>query len=172
MPIVPNFTATQPFGSPSEVLLTDTSTGSDLTITSRRIYVTTASGASLVGSEYVTWDYVDQSKLLDILSKDYAVSIKVEWLNSSNAILYTKIKQYAFTQYNETFDYGLTQMLTANPLLINNNDFFENKINLRISIDSGNQALNLVGDLFAAQQCYDRATNLRKSSEYYFNING
>lgn len=172
MPLVPNFTASQPFGSPSEILLTDTSTGSDNAVTSRRIYITMPNGTSLTNNTYITWAYADLSKTVDVLTKDSAVSIKVEWVNVSGGILYTKIKQFGFTQYNEEFDYGLTQMLTANPLLINDNRFFENKINLRISIDSGNQALNLVGDLFAAQQCYDRATTLRKSSEYYFNING
>ena len=78
---------------------------------------------------------------------------------------------YGFTEYNEMFDYGLTQMLTANPLLINDNDYFPHKSDLRTSIDSGNQAIIYAQDLFAAQQCYDRATNLRLSSQYYFNIN-
>ena len=76
-----------------------------------------------------------------------------------------------FFNFNEKFDYGLTQMLTANPMLINDNDFFPHKEELRISIDSGNQAFTLVGDIFAAQQCYDRATELRVNSQYYFNIN-
>jgi hypothetical protein len=57
------------------------------------------------------------------------------------------IKQYstAFTLYNETFDYGLTTMLSANPLLINDNSFWGNKVKLREAIDSGNQALEIAG---------------------------
>jgi hypothetical protein len=73
--------------------------------------------------------------------------------------------------YNETFDYQLTQVLTGNPLVINDNNFFPNKSDLRVNIDGGNQAIFFATDLFSAQQCYDRATNLRLGSQYYFNAN-
>jgi len=179
MPLTPNFTASQPFGFPNQILLTDTSTGSDTNVTVRYVYVQMPNGEYLVEegttTNYEVWDYTDISITLDLLSKDSAVTITVEWADNSvsnpGVVLYSKVYNFGFTEYNETFDYGLTQMLTANPMLINDNKFFSHKSDLRTSIDSGNQALTLVADLYAAQQCYDRATNLRLNSQYYFNIN-
>ncbi len=175
MPIVPKFTVTQSFNSPSNLTFTDTSTGSDVNIASRSIYIEQANGDYIVISgntnNYTTWYVNDTTATFDILDKDYAVTITVNWLDQNGNVLYTSANIFAFTNFNEKFDYGLTQMLTANPVLINDNDFFDYKEELRISIDSGNQAFDLAGDLFAAQQCYDRATNLRSNSQYYFNIN-
>lgn len=177
MAFVPNFVAIQPFGTPNLIEITDTSTGSDYRISTRRIYIRKADGSYIVEdgntNDYIEWDYPDMSITLDVLKKDVAVEITVQWIYYffNAVILYNKVIMYGFTEYNEMFDYGLTQMLSANPLLINDNDFFPNKSNLRTSIDSGNQAISYAQDLYAAQQCYDRATNLRLSSQYYFNIN-
>ena len=110
---------------------------------------------------------------MSYLSRDIAAQVTVQWTDGQPdaMILFDSISLQGFTGYNEEFDYQLTQLLTANPLLINDNDFFPSKANLRTSIDSGNQAISLASDLYAGQQCYDRATNLRTSSQYYFNIN-
>jgi len=175
MSFVPDFVAIQPFGTPNLIEITDTSTGSDSNIVTRRVFITKADGSAIVDG--IEWNYPDMAITLDVLTKDTACEVIVEWLDDYPSptvdpiILYTKIIMYGFTEYNEMFDYGLTQMLTANPLLINDNDYFPHKSDLRTSIDSGNQAIIYAQDLFAAQQCYDRATNLRLSSQYYFNIN-
>jgi hypothetical protein len=173
MAFVPSFVAIQPFGTPNLIEITDTSTGSDSNIVTRRVYIRKADGSYLANG--IEWNYPDASITLDVLTKDTACEITVEWLddypNNNPTILYNKVILYGFTEYSEMFDYGLTQMMTANPLLINDNDFFPHKSDLRTSIDSGNQAIIYAQDLYAAQQCYDRATNLRLSSQYYFNIN-
>lgn len=175
MAFVPNFVAMQPFGTPNLIEITDLSTGSDSLIVTRRIYIRKYDGTTIVDG--IEWDYPDMAITLDVLTKDTACEVTVEWLNDYPApgidpiILYSKLILYGFTEYSEMFDYGLTQMLTANPMLINDNDFFPHKSELRTNIDSGNQAIIYAQDLYAAQQCYDRATNLRLSSQYYFNIN-
>ena len=175
MAFVPDFVAIQPFGTPNLIEITDLSTGSDFRIVTRRIYIRKADGSYLINGDI--WDYPDMAITLDVLTKDTACEITIEWLNGYPSVgiiplvLYSKVILYGFTEYSEMFDYGLTQMLTANPLLINDNDFFPHKSDLRTSVDSGNQAITYAQDLYAAQQCYDRATNLRLSSQYYFNIN-
>lgn len=177
MALTQNFTATQVAGSPSEIVITDTSTGTDVAVTQRRVYLITASGEYLVPdgttTDYVEWgDFPATTTItIDALTKDYALSVKVDWLNVSNSVLYTKTTKYGFTLYNETFDYGLTQLLAGNPLLINDNNFFSNKSLLRVNIDDGDNAISFAGDLYAAQQSYDRATELRLNSQYYFNGN-
>jgi len=100
--------------------------------------------------------------------------ITVDWIDNTSPtpiVVATKSYTLGFTLYNETFDYQLTQVLSGNPLVINDNKFFSNKSDLRVNIDSGNQAIEFATDIFAAQQCYDRATNLRLNSPYFFNSN-
>lgn len=165
MPIVPNFTISQTSGNESIVVLVDTSTGSDGSITQRRVYLRKIDGSFLVpegtSTEYIQWSYASSNISIDALDKDYALSIVVQWLNVSNVVLYDKTINAGLTMYNETWDYGRTQMLSGNPLLINDDGFFERKSLMRTFIDDGNQAITFAADMFAAQQCYDLGTNLR-----------
>lgn len=179
MPFTPGFTTSQTIGIPNKINFTDTSTGSDTNIVSRRIFIKDAANSYLVEAgttttyeEWVITSGLDPLSIsLDVLKKDMALYLIVQWLNASNIVLYEKSYLTGFTLYNESFDYQLTQVLSGNPLLINDHNFFANKSQLRVSIDSGNQAIFLAADIYAGQQCYDRATNLRLNSPYFFNAN-
>lgn len=175
MAFVPLFTVSQPIGAPSNVTLSDVSTGSDVDIVGRKVYISTWNGSYLVESgvstDYETWLLADTSITLNLLPYDEAVRIVVEWISVTNVVLYDKVGYYGLVQFNEEFDYGLTQNVAANPLLINDNSFWMNKLKLRILIESGNNAIENVSDIYSAQQCYNLATELRNESQYYFNIN-
>jgi len=180
MPFTPGFSTSQTIGLPNKINFTDTSTGTDTNIVSRRVFMRDAANDYLVEigttTNYEDWTIASPpldplSISFDVLKKDTALYITVQWLNVSNTILYEKSYLTGFTLYNESFDYQMTQVLSGNPLLINDHNFFANKSQLRVSIDSGNQAIFLAADIFGGQQCYDRATNLRLNSPYYFNAN-
>ena len=175
MPLTPDFTATQVLGSPENIVLTDVSTGSDVAITQRRVYIQLSDGSYLVEdgttTDYEAWALATNPLTLDVLTQDQATAITVQWLDVSNTVLYTKTQKIGFTLYNETFDYQLTQQLSANPPLMNDNKFQQNKFQLRVDIDSGNQAISFAGDLFSAQLCYDAATDMYNNRQYLFNIN-
>lgn len=173
MALTVDFDVTQPVGEPSEVTLEDTSTGSDGTITARRVYFNKYDGDGLVEegttTDYEDWPLAETTKTFDLLDKDYALNIIVQWLAGST-VVYQKAKDSGLTSYNEDFDYGLTQKLSGNPLLIDDNKFFYNKSLLRTEIDSGDQAILRAGDIAGAQQCYDRATAIRLNASSLFNI--
>lgn len=179
MPIVyASFNATQELGNPTVINFTDTSIGDDNDVEFRNIYIRLGNGDYIVQesnttTNYTAWIYnpLVLNTSFELLTKDVAVEITMDWVDGSNVVLYSRSITFRFTNFNENFDYSLTQNLTGNPLLINDNDFFANKSELRTCIDSGNNAFDLVGDLFSAQQCYDRATNFRINSQYFFNIN-
>lgn len=173
LPLTPLFSVSQTVGAATIVTITDDSTGSDVAITQRRVYLQKADGTFLVPdgttTEYISWAYADDSVDIDALDKDYALEITVQWLNVSNAILYATDGYFGLTSHNEDFDYDLTTMLAANPLLINDNSFRKNKSDLRLFIDSGDNAITRSSDITAAQLCYDQGTAVRIGSEYYFN---
>ena len=172
MALTPVFSTTQPLGDPSEVTVTDDSTGSDAAITQRRVYLQKADESYLVpegtDTDYIEWSYAEDSIDIDALDKDYALLIIVQWLDVNDVVLYTSSAYTGLTQFNEEFDYQLTQLQAGNPLLVNDGRFFELKSLLRTEIDSGNQALTLASDLYGAQLCYDRATNIRLNASVLF----
>lgn len=175
MPLTPNFSTSQSSGYPSRINFTDTSTGSDVNIVTRHVYMQVFNGTFLVETgtttDYEIWDYADSTITLDVLDKDYALTITVEWLGVSGVFITSKQYTLGFTLYNETADYQFTQILAGNPLLINDNKFFQHKSDLRTYIDSGNQAVEFASDTYNAQQAYDKATEIVDKSQYLFNAN-
>ena len=172
-----SFTAESVSGSPSDILFTDTSTGSDVLVTSRRIYISDTNGDFIVESgtstEYEVWAIPLATPItLDLFTSDKAVKIVVEWLDVTNVVLYDyTIDAIGFTEFNEEFLYGQTQLMTANPLLINDNNFWNNYTKVRTLIDAGIKAILFASDLYNAQLCYDSATDIQDESQYYFNGN-
>ena len=90
MPISPNFTATQSYNTPSIFTLTDTSTGTDATITQRRVYLLKANGTYLVPAgtltNYIQWSVTDVNTRAP-LTIDLNVSL-------SNFIFYPNLKYH------------------------------------------------------------------------------
>ena len=177
MSFVPDFSATQSPGSPKNITFTDTSTGSEGAIDSRRIYIQQPNGTFLV-EEGVSVDYNEWPlplstpiELEDILSIDIGARVVIEYLDSGGTILYDKTKYYGFNCFNKDFDYKLTQNVASNPLLMNDNRFWANKDLLQTYIKSGDNAIERASDINACQQCYDLATELRLEAKYVFNQN-
>jgi len=170
--LTPNFSMSQNSGTPNIITATDTSVGSDGAVTQRRIYLLQSNGEYLVPSgvttDFVEWAYNQTSISLDVLTKDTGLTVLVEWLNVSNVVLYSKTLSFGFTAYNETFYYGLTQDLVANPSLYASQNWFDNKMRLRVYIDSGNQAISFASDIYSAQLCYDLATEMQTNQNFYF----
>lgn len=171
MALTPNFSASQPSGEPSVIQLTDTSTGSDVAISARRVYLLGADGEYVVptgtSTDYVVWPYADSSIDIDCLTQDAALSITVNWVNSGGATLYTKTILCGFTEYNEEFYYQLTQGQVGSNIQYDTT-YYQNKMQLRVLIDSGNQAISLGDDIYSAQDCYDQATYLRLNGNFYY----
>lgn len=172
MSLTPNFTASQSSGTPSIITLTDTSTGSDGTIAKRRVYLLQANGTFLVPAgtttDYIDWNLAQASIDLNVLSQDSALSITVQWLTSSNVVVTSKTTSFAFTAYNETFYYGLNQDLVGNANLSASTDWFQWMLDLRVQIDSAQQAITFASDIYTAQAALNRATYISTNSSYFF----
>jgi hypothetical protein len=171
MPIVPAFTVAQSTALPSTLSLSDTSSGSDGTITARRVYLQKSDGTYLVPAgtltDYIVWSYGDPSILLDVMDRDYALLIRVDWMAGSN-VAYTSSSLNVFTLYAEQFHYQLTQYQTSSPSVIDNQWYYDNKLKLRVSIDEAVNAVEIGGDIFAAQGALDRAAYLILNQSKFF----
>lgn len=178
MPITVSFAATQVVGSPQNIVITDSSAGTDITAVNRRLYFTNAAGSYVVPSGTTT-DYVlfplsegATKTVSDILPNDMALNITLSYVNVSGAVVATETILTGFTLYNETFYYSLTQAQAQQnqppPNIIQDSNYYSNKMILRVEIDSGNQALELGSDITTAQGCYDRASYMVANQNNYF----
>lgn len=177
MALTPLFSCSQSAGLPNKINFLDESTGVDAAVVKRRIYISTSTGRFLVetgnSNDYSDWDDFPATTTisLNVLTQMQACNITVQWLNISNAVLYDYSRQYGFTLYGRTFGYGLSQIMAANPLLINDNQFWDNKEKLSELISSGDEAIAEASDIFNAQLCYNAGTELIVNSQYNFNAN-
>lgn len=167
------FAASQTYGLPSYINLTDTHTGTDVLVTGRKIYITDAAGNPVVPSGnpspiFILWPIADATIDLDILQYDMALKIIVTWDNVSNVALYTDTNYYAFTLFSETFYYGLTQQQTSNPNIIQDTNYYNSKMILTCSIDEANNAIQYASDLVSAQGALDRANFLITNQNDFF----
>ena len=173
MALTPNFTVSQSSGTPNIITAVDASSGSDSNITQRRIFLLKADGTYLVPTgtttNYIQWAWANSTIALNVLTKDTALAITVQWLDINNTVLYTKTISFGFTAYNETFYYGLTQgeVPIVTPTMINTN-YYQNKMQLRVFIDSGNQSISFASDIYSAQVAYDNATYLVTNANFNF----
>jgi len=172
MSFIPNFEAKQYSGTPSNITLIDTSTGSDVTITKRRVYLLQANGTFLVPqgttTDYINWSIADSEITLDVLTQDSALSITVQWLTSANAVVTSKTISFAFTAYNETFYYGLTESQVANSNLSASTNWYQTKLVLRVELDSADQAITFASDIYSAQAALNRATYISTNQALFF----
>ena len=172
MAISPSFTASQNSGTPSIISLQDTSTGTDVTIAKRRVYLLQSDGTYLVPTgtttNYIDWSIADISISLNVLVQDTALSITVQWLTSSNVLVANKTTSFAFTAYNETFYYGLTESQVANANLTASTNWYQTKMILRVELDSAYQAISFASDIFSAQAALNRATYITTNQSFFF----
>lgn len=171
MPLAPNFTTSNGFQTPSVITLTDTSTGSDVAIFSRRVTISKPFGGYLVPSgvltNYIVWAYANTSININAIVRDFSINVLVEWLDVDNNVLYSKNYNYNIIPLGELFNYKLIQSQVGQPNIISNITFYKNKSLLELELDSSQQSVLLGGDIIAGQQCIERALYLKSNYNNY-----
>ncbi len=172
MALTVNFQVSQNILSPSSLVIGDVSTGSDASIVTRHVYLQLANGSYLVPSgittDYNNWPEPSAVLTLDVLDQDYAINIKIDWLNISGTIVYTKQQVYSFTLYSEQYYYTLTQQQAGGYKNISDTNYFNNKQQLRVFIDSANNAVEFASDIYGAQEQLDSANYMISNQNLYF----
>jgi hypothetical protein len=171
MPLVSSFSISQTNTEKSIITWTDTSTGSDVAVTKKRIYLQLHDGTYLV-PEGTTTSYIETTGTtleIDVLSEDKCLRIETNWLNASNAVLYGEDVSdlYVFDKYASEYDYSLQKAQTGNPKLVQDGDYYLNRVRLRCAIDEATTAKNY-NDQYAAQSALDRAASFINNQTLFF----
>lgn len=177
MSFVPNFSITQSQGSPNLITIEDTSVGSDNQVELARVYFQKSNGGYLVptgtSTNYVAIVDIDANGKfvtteIDLLDRDYALNVRVEWLDGALNVLYSLSQVFLFKAYSENFDYGLVSSMASQPNLVDDQTFLNNKTKVRLLIDSAVQAIDYASDLNAAQFCLDELYDIITNQSFYF----
>ena len=172
MSFVPNFTATQTLGSPTVLNLQDTSSGSDGAIVGKRVYLQKSDGSYLVPTgtttSYVVWGIGASTIAITVLNQDYSLNVLVQWLDAGNNVLYSKSNLFDFTLNSEAFLYSLTLNQSSNPSIVNDQNYYFNKMKLRVEVDSSASAITIGNDIASGQECLDRAAYMIANESLYF----
>lgn len=172
MPLTPNFTASQSLGSNGLITLTDTSAGSDGTLTDRRVYILTANGTYLVQTgtttDYELWALpLGTNITLDVLTQATAASIRVDYMTNS-VVTYTKTILWDFNLQLYLEGYNLTRRAISSPSIVQDQNYYDNKMKLIVDIDDSENAVELGGDIYNAQAALDRGTYLVQKAQYLY----
>jgi hypothetical protein len=174
MPLTVNFGASQDISTPENVTISDTSVGTDVSIVERRVFLLQANGDYLVPSgtdtDYIVWSNSGSSTLEieDVFDKDYAISCTVQWLDSTDTVIYTKTILFAFTAYSETGYSELISDQSSYPRILNDPSYVANLSKLRLFIDSAEQAVEFGEDIYKSQRALDFAKDMLDNEQLYF----
>ena len=161
MPLTPNFTASQVISTPNLLILEDTSTGSDAAITTRRVYMQKSDGTYLVESgtttDYEVWSLATGNTIsFNVLDKDYALNITVEWRDNSN-VLYTKTTTYCFSTYAKIYNVKLSKAQISTPERLDGDNWLSTKFALNTYIRAADDAITLGAGISIAQLSLNKA---------------
>lgn len=163
MPLTPAFTvaATSSLGS---VIVSDTSTGSDVGLTSRNVTFYKTDGTVFYST---TWAIGDATKTIALLTTDLALNVKVDWL-TADVVTYTTTRLFGSTAFLLTELSTLTRLQTSMPTQMNDRDFYFYKIVLGVEISGVGHSIDLMEDQFAAQGCIDRGQYLITNKNLFY----
>lgn len=168
MPFIENFTATQYVSVPNLIVITDTSTGTDAAITSRRVYMQKSDGTYLVEAGNITTNYelfpLATGNIIsyDVLDKDYALTITVEWGSVTSTIgdylvLYSQTVDYGFSTYAKIYDVKLSKAQVSSPSLLDGDNWLSTKFALTTYIRAADDAISLGAGITIAQLSLNKA---------------
>lgn len=172
MPLTPNFTVTQSISNPELITIEDTSSGSDIAVTDRRVYIALSNGTYLVESDndeiYSEWEYADDTIVLDVIPRSVSPTIRVDWLNSIGTVLYTKSIVYALTMHDDLFSYGLLGGEAENPSQIKDSRYYGDVVRFMADLEHAKNAVLYGADSAAAQSCLNRNHQMQQNENSYF----
>lgn len=174
MPLTtPNFSTSESLSSNDIVTFTDTSVGSDLGLTSRKIFIrlangnwlTTAGQSTTSASE--TWAIGDTSVALSLLTSSTTANVTVQWLTGST-VTYTKTILCEWDLYDYVFLFGLLSAQTSYPAVNANQGYWPNSWYMCTNLFQSENAVTNMDDLYSSQAALDRNQIMINNENLYF----
>jgi len=173
VPLTPNFSATESLSTLANVTFLDTSTGSDVGLTSRKIFVRLANGSWLTTagesttSASETWAIGDVSITLALLTQSTVANVTIQWLTGSS-VTYTKTTLTIWDLYDYVFAFGLIQSQTATPTIISDVSYYSKFFEFITNLWSAESAVTYGSDLYSSASALSKNQYLIDNANNYF----
>lgn len=171
MSLSPNFTSVQSLSSNNLVTFSDSSSGTDSSITNRTIQVLLSDGTYLVpagnSGTLIQWSYSLPSIEVDLLKKSTAATVTVVWLAGTTSI-YTKTINMEWDLYDYVFLFGLLSNQTSIPNIINDANYYNNVLKMIVNLFNSENAVTLMSDTYSAQSNLDKNFYLMSNQQLFF----
>lgn len=172
MAFSPSFTVSASAASPSTVVFTDDSSGSDVLILARRIYVTDYAGNPIVQSvnsnAYLDWPLATNPISFDLLTQNTAVNVLVQWLGAADAVLYEDDNDFCLREYAIQFFIYLIQNQALTPGIVQDANYFSNLALFYVNMQGAETMIVDAADLAASQNCLNRCTLMQNDQSFFF----
>lgn len=158
-----SFSSSESMANPGTITFVDTSTGTDLTLTNRKIFIRLANGNWLNsdGTESTTvvgidWSYSELSiTFTDLISQSTTPFVEVIWYAGSTAT-YTDSDEFCWNFYDYEFALQLLQGQTSNPGIVQDTNYLNNFYAFIVNIFCEENAILWGGDIYSAQGAANR----------------
>lgn len=174
MALVPSFSCSESLANNDFITLTDTSTGSDGTITTRNIYIQLANGNWLdsTGTEQTTstaipWSYSDSTITLDVLTQSTACEITVDWLAGST-VTYEVTNTFCFDLYDYLFMLQTLQAQTSSPGINQDANYRNNVFDFIVDLDNAENSITYGSDIYSSQESLSENQVKIDNENFYF----
>jgi hypothetical protein len=176
MPLSVSFSATQSIAYNNLITLLDTSTGSDGTVTSRRIFIRTASNQYLYPTQhqsssptYIEWPISDGGSItLDVLTESTSPEITIQWLTGAGTVVYTKTDTFCFDLQDYVFALGILSNQTSSPGVLQDQSYYSNFLQLIVNLFNAENAVVYGGDIWSSQGALNRNQVFIQNSSYFY----
>jgi len=174
MALTVSITASQSIAYNNLVTLNDTSSGSDGSITNRRVYFRTATNQYLYEPQlssatptYIDWPYADASQQFDILTESSALEITVQWLAGST-VVYTLTDTFCFDLQDYVFALGVLADQTSSPGVLQDAPYYTSFLQLVVNIFNAESAITYGDDIYSSQGALNRNQIFIQNEANYF----
>ncbi len=175
MPLTnPLVSATQSIAYNNLITLQDDSSGSDVTLTTRRVYIRTATNQYLTNGQgvsstpaYTEWAYGDATILLDILMEATSPEITVQWFAGSTQ-MYEFTDTFCFDLEQYVFALGLLADQTSSPGVIQDTSYYGNFGQFIVNLFCAEAAIDPGEDIYSSQNALNKNTLFIQKEAFYF----
>ena len=166
--ITPDFTVGQVLGTPANIVLTNTATGSDVTVVALRVYLYTNLGTTLVPSgistAYNDWPLADATlTIVNVLPKDYSLNVNVQWVDANGDMVVEKTILTNFNMYNQLYNYSLVYNEANGLASLNSPNWFVGRMGLYLSLNDSDTSITDMSSIGNGQSANDRGTYIREN---------
>jgi len=169
-----SISATQSIAYTNLVTLIDTSDGTDVSITQRRVFFRTSTNTYLTDgqgisttSAYVTWSYADASQVFDILTESTSLEITVQWLAGST-VIYTYTNTFIFDLQDYVFALGILASQTSSPGVLQDTNYYNSFLQFIVNLFNAESAITVGSDLYSSQNALNRNQVMITNENMFF----